>query len=44
MTRRSFCGEAITLGLAAAATSTLRDGAAQRAVAAPDRAIKWAHW
>ena len=43
MTRRSFCGEAITLALAAAATSTLRDGVAQRAVAAPDRATKFSH-
>src|SRR5207249_11090545 len=43
MTRRSFCGEAITLGLAAAATSTLRDGSARPAMAATARAIKFSH-
>ena len=42
MTRRSFCGEAITFGLAAAATSTLLDGSARCAIAAT-RAIKFSH-
>src|SRR5262245_41328236 len=40
MTRRSFCGEAITFGLAA--TSTLLDGSGRRAMAAT-RAIKFSH-
>ncbi len=42
MTRRSFCGEALTFGLAAAATSTLLDGSVRRAMAAA-RAIKFSH-
>ena len=42
MARRSFCGEAITFGLAAAATSTLLDGSARPAIAAT-RAIKFSH-
>jgi len=43
MTRRSFCGEAITLGVAAAAASILLEGSARHAVAATDRAIKFSH-
>ena len=43
MTRRRFCGEAITLSLTAAAASTLLDSSAQHAVATPDRAIKFSH-